>query len=72
MADGLTMEHIQTEAAAKQRAFESHDAEASTSGRGTVTGTPGLRVLSRVCLQALLPCYCSVSDHTSSRDNFLL
>ena len=39
MADGVTMEDVQTEAAAKQRAFESHQAEASTSGRGTGTGT---------------------------------
>ncbi len=39
MADGLTMEDVQTEAAAKQRAFESNRAEASTSGRASVTGT---------------------------------
>ena len=38
MADGLTLEDVQTEAAAKQRAFESHQAKASTSGRGTETG----------------------------------
>ena len=38
MADGLTMENVQTEAAAKQRAFESQQAEATTSGRGTQTG----------------------------------
>jgi len=40
MADGLTMDDIQTEAAAKQRAFESQQAKASTSGRGANTGKP--------------------------------
>ena len=38
MADGLTMEDVQTEAAAKQRAFESQEAKPSTSGRGIDTG----------------------------------
>lgn len=38
MADELTMENVQTEAAAKQRAFESHQTKASTSGRGAETG----------------------------------
>jgi hypothetical protein len=38
MADGLTMEELQTEAAAKQRAFESQQAKPSTSGRGKDTG----------------------------------
>ena len=38
MADGLTMEEVQTEAAARQRAFESQEANASTSGRGAATG----------------------------------
>ena len=38
MADGLTMEAVQTEAAARQRAFESQEANDSTSGRGAATG----------------------------------
>lgn len=38
MADGLTMEAVQTAAAARQRAFESQQANASTSGRGAATG----------------------------------
>ena len=38
MADGLTMEDVQTEAAAKQRAFESQQTKPSTSGRGTDAG----------------------------------
>ena len=38
MADGLTMEAVQTEAAARQRAFESQEANTSTSGRGAAIG----------------------------------
>lgn len=47
MADGLTIEDVQNEAAAKQRAFESNQAEPSTSGRGNGTGE---------LIAAFLPC----------------
>lgn len=37
--EGLTLEDVQTEAAARQRAYESQQAKASTSGSGTEKGT---------------------------------
>ena len=61
MAGQMGFEEVQQEAAAKQRAFESQQTKASTSGSGQATGVPGAALIAP--LPPLLATMRRISQH---------